>query len=74
MIGQPPEPSEARHPLPIFVATVRAHAPQGDAAPFHGKSSLKGRLPHSHLILEDMPFDDKQRLGKHIELFHDPNQ
>lgn len=66
--------TESVYPLPIVTSFVAGHSPQADAAKFHGPRLLKGWLPHMHMVSEDMPFEDKQALGKHMDLFHGPDR
>lgn len=50
------------------------HAPQADAYRHHTEATGNGWNPHRHIIFEDYPFDEKQRLGKHIDLYHADEQ
>lgn len=70
---QEPDTDGRRFPLPIFTSYMAGHSPQADATKHHGPKILKGWLPHLHVIMEDMPFEEKQTLGKHMDLFHRPN-
>lgn len=64
--------TNSTYPLPVITSFVSGHAPQADAVKYHPQRILKGWLPHMHVVAEDMEFDDKQALGKHMELYHAP--
>jgi hypothetical protein len=55
--------------------TVRmvGHPVDADALELHPSPDLH-RLPHSHILVEDYPFERKQKLGEHIDRWHFPSK
>lgn len=61
-------------PFP-HLRTVRsvAHPNDGAALDFHlSPVAFFMRFEHSHILAEDMEFEQKQRLGAHIDRWHFP--
>lgn len=54
--------------------TVRSagHPHDDEARDWHIDASPFRWWPHSHLLIEDMTFEAKQRLGAHIDRWHFP--
>jgi len=59
-------------PIPVFDSVVASHQPHAGTGKFHDRKLQKGHLPHSHVISDDMTFDEKQRLGNHMDVYHSP--
>ena len=73
MTVHPVEDPDEGIPFPKL-RTVRAvgHPNDGDATEWHAAEVPLRRWPHSHILIEDMTFEEKQRLGRHIDRWHFP--